>query len=96
MTDLDVAYHDRAEILALEATSHPSAITPALDVDEPGWWIVYMYIGGRQVSWHISPADIHLFDHVQKLDLDAPFVQWDGHTTEEKHRRIREYVGTLA
>ncbi|MGW2226973.1 hypothetical protein [Streptomyces formicae] len=23
--------------------------------DEPGWWIAYLTIGGRQCSWHISP-----------------------------------------
>ena len=36
-TERDGAYRERAHLLALLASLHPSVIAPAPDVDEPGW-----------------------------------------------------------
>lgn len=85
----DGAYRERAQLLAWLATVVPAVITPAPDVDEPGWQILFLAPGGSQLSWHIAPADAELFEHVEHVGPDDPRAQWDGHTTPEKYERIR-------
>lgn len=84
----DAAYRERAHLVAWLAASYPSVIVPAPDVDEPGWQIVYLTVRGWQLSWHISPRDAVLFEHVEHVMADDPRAQWDGHTTEQKYTRI--------
>jgi hypothetical protein len=91
----DGAYRERAQLLALLAALHPSVIAPAPDVDEPGWQILYLRIGGRQASWHIAPRDAELLAHVQHIPADDRRAQWDGHTTEEKYADIGEHAARL-
>jgi hypothetical protein len=90
---LDGAYRERAHLVALLAAMTPRAvITPAEDVEEPGWQIIYLLIGGRQASWHIAPRDADLFEHVKHVDSLDPHTIWDGHTTEQKYDRIRDHI----
>jgi hypothetical protein len=91
----DGAYRERAQILAPLAALHPSVIAPAPDVDEDGWQILYLRIGGKQASWHIAPRDAHLFTHVEHVTVDDPRAQWDGHTTEEKYAGIAAHTAEL-
>ncbi|MGW7359431.1 hypothetical protein ACWGI0_23055 [Streptomyces sp. NPDC054802] len=92
----DGAYRERAHLVALLAAMTTGAvIVPAVDVDEPGWQIAYLTIGGRQASWHISPADADLFGLVPRVASDDPRAQWDGHSTEEKYAHIREQTAEL-
>lgn len=92
---LDNAYRERAHLLGFLAAVTPGAvIAPALDVDEPGWQIAYLTIGGRQASWHISPRDAELFAHVEHVPVDDPRARWDGHTTEQKYERIVAYAAS--
>ncbi|MFB7907669.1 hypothetical protein ACFC1T_14650 [Kitasatospora sp. NPDC056076] len=86
----DGAYHERAHLTAWLATTHPAVITPATDTDEPGWQLLYLTVGGRQLSWHIHPRDAELYAHVEHVQSDDPRAQWDGHTTEQKYAAIRE------
>lgn len=85
----DGAYRERAQLLAWLAAEAPAVIAPALDLDEPGWWIVYVNTTAGQLSWHISPRDAGLFTHVERVEPDDPRARWDGHTTAEKYDRIR-------
>ncbi|WP_330349251.1 hypothetical protein [Streptomyces sp. NBC_00582] len=93
--DRDGAYRERAQLLALLASLHPSVIAPALDVEEPEWQILYLRIGGQQASWHIAPRDAELFAHVEHVPADDSRAQWDGHTTEEKYAHIGEHATRL-
>ncbi|CAL9598641.1 hypothetical protein [Streptomyces sp. enrichment culture] len=93
----DGAYGERAHLVALLAAMTDGAvIAPAVDVAEPGWQIVYLTIGGRQASWHISPRDAGLFDDVEHVSADDPRAHWDGHSTEDKYARIRQHTRRLA
>jgi hypothetical protein len=85
----DGAYRERAHLTAWLATLHPAVIAPAPDVDEPGWQILYLTAGGRQMSWHIHPRDADLYAHVERVPADDPRAQWDGHTTEAKYQAIQ-------
>lgn len=91
----DGAYRERAQLLGLLAVHHPAVIAPASDVDSPGWLILYLRIGGRQASWHISPDDAELFDHVEHVAAEDPRAQWDGHTTEEKYAHIQQHAAVI-
>lgn len=48
-----------------------------IDPAEPGWPVVYIELPTGQVSWHMPEHQ----------------TAWDGHDTDEKYRRVREYVG---
>ncbi|MDX3069874.1 hypothetical protein PV518_48505 [Streptomyces sp. ND04-05B] len=91
----DGAYRERAHLLAWLAVRHEAVLAPAPDVEEPGWQILYLYATAWQMSWHISPRDAELFDHVERVAADHPRAQWDGHTTEQKYAHIRNYVRAL-
>jgi hypothetical protein len=94
-TERDQAYRERAHLLALLAALHPSVITPAPDVDEDGWQILYLRIGGRQASWHIAPSDTDLYAHVEHASTNDSRAQWDGHTTEQKYAHIGQHAARL-
>ncbi|MCX5601587.1 hypothetical protein OOK29_25895 [Streptomyces phaeochromogenes] len=94
-TERDGAYRERAQLLALLASLHPSVIAPAPDVDEGGWQILYLWIGGKQASWHIAPRDAELYAHVEHVPTDDRRAQWDGHTTEQKYAHIGQHAARL-
>jgi len=91
----DGAYRERAQVVALLAAHYPAVITRATDIPEGGWHLLYLDLAGRQCSWHIAPRDLYLFDHVPVVDLGDPRARWDGHSTEEKYRRIGQRIGEL-
>jgi hypothetical protein len=93
----DGAYRERAHLVALlAAMTEGAVIAPAPDVDEPGWQIAYLTLGGWQCSWHIAPSDAALFARVEHVPADDPRAHWDGHTTDVKYRRIRTHTSVLA
>lgn len=51
----------------------------AIDPNEPDWPVAYIELPTGQVSWHL-PKHTKI---------------WDGHTTEEKYRRIHQYADGL-
>jgi len=51
-----------------------------LDPAEPEWPVAYIELPTGQVSWH----------------LPQHAIAWDGHTTEEKFRRIRAFLHPAA
>lgn len=95
-TLLDEVYTDRAHLVALLAGTYPAVKTPALDVEEPGWWLVYIYVMDQQLSWHISPQDAHLLANIPNVPAYDWRAQWDGHSTPQKHVRIRQALGLVA
>lgn len=88
----DAVYRERAHLLAWLATTVPAAITPAADTDEPGWNLLYLTTPAGQLSWHIAPRDAGLFGHVEHVAASDPRAQWDGHSTDEKYKRIRAHI----
>lgn len=86
---LDAAYREHAQLVSLLAALYPSSIG-YFDRDAPEWAVVIIETPTGQMSWHISPSDIALFDHVEP---SFPGLRgWDGHTTEEKYERLRALV----
>ena len=87
--DLNAAYRERAQLVALLAALYPSHIGHT-DPDEPDWAVVIVEVPTGQLSWHIAPGDMRLFSHVQRTSRICR--GWDGHTAEEKYERIRELI----
>jgi hypothetical protein len=79
---LRAVYRERAHLVAHLATLYPS--TMADDPQDPEYRIVYLDTPGGQWSWHIAHSDLDL------LHVPDGAVEWDGHTTDEKYRRMRE------
>ncbi|MEV5770113.1 hypothetical protein AB0L49_02415 [Streptomyces antimycoticus] len=90
----DGAYRERAHLLAWISALHPAnaVITTAADIDEPGWQLLFLLVGGWQMSWRIHPRDAGLFAHVEHVHPTDPRAQRDGHSTEAKYQRIQEHV----
>jgi hypothetical protein len=89
---LNAAYRERAHLLALIAAQYPSHIGHT-DPAAPDWAVVTIELPTGQACWHISAADEELFAHVQPTPYYAR--GWDGHSTEEKYRRVRRLVAEL-
>lgn len=96
MSPADAVYRERAHLVALLASIYPSVITPASDLGDPDWWLVYITAGQGQLSWHIAPQDLDLFSHVQVVPPTDPRAVWDGHTTEMKYERVHRLTQVLA
>jgi hypothetical protein len=90
---IQIAYRERARLVALLAALYPSALVTDGDPAEPDWPVLYVTLPTGQASWHIAPDDVELFSHVDVYDNATPGApQWDGHTTEEKYERIAAHV----
>lgn len=87
---VDQVYSERAALVAYLAAAYDSCFIR--DENEPDWPVVLISLPTGQVSWHISPEDVKLFPHV-KFDDSA---KWDGHSTEEKYRRLNEFTQRIA
>lgn len=85
------AYHERAQLLSFFTTMHDSVIAYN-DAEDPNWPILYVNTIEGQMSWHIAPGDMYLFNHVPVVENDDHRAQWDGHDTEEKYKRFKELV----
>lgn len=83
--DKDAAYHERNLLVAALTDLFPAGIART---DIPGWdreWhgCVYVDLPTGQASWHYHDRETELFSHL------PPYPKpWDGHTTEEKYRRL--------
>ena len=90
----DGAYRERNQVVAalarlLLSLGHNVGLgqhDPADQAWEDDWRnIVYMELPNGQVSWHIHDSELGLFEGLPPYDR-----AWDGHTTEEKHRRLAD------
>lgn len=83
----DKVYAERNKLVCALSKLWPSHLAqhPATDAAwDPKWrTIVCIYSPMGQLSWHIMDSELHMFEH---LPLRAN--EWDGHTTEEKYRRL--------
>lgn len=84
----DAAYSERNQLVAALSKLFPSWIgwhEGDNDDWDPEWRnVIYILLPIGQVSWHIHESELVYFSHLQKKY--GP--HWDGHTTEEKYRRL--------
>jgi len=84
----DGAYAERNKLVAALSKLFPASLERHEESDktwEDDWrWIVFINLPTGQVSWHIHDSELPLFDHLYRICGRV----WDGHTTEEKYRRL--------
>ena len=83
---LDAAYAERNALVAALARHYPSGTSATVI---PGWdkrWhgCVYIDTPQGQMSWHFHERDWPMFMHLPRYEKP-----WDGHTTEEKYKRLK-------
>lgn len=57
--------------------------------------MIYLDTPEGQLSWHLAPEDLDLFQHVPSVEPDHPAATFDGHTTDLKYERIRNLTIAL-
>lgn len=77
-------YRERASLIAFLASVYGGTIG-FTDEGEPDWPVVTIESPYGQMTWHVSPDDVDLFDFLPEDET----ALWDGHTTEEKYERLR-------
>lgn len=80
----DSAYSQRDRLVAALSKQFPSYLSRHIGEWEEDWRnIVYINLPTGQASWHIHDSELPWFSHLQAFG-----PEWDGHSDEEKHRRI--------
>lgn len=82
----DPIYQERDRLVAALSKVYPSYLKlhPADEPWDDDWrTIVFIELPTGQASWHIHDSEVKLFTH-----LLWGGAEWDGHTTEEKYRRV--------
>lgn len=81
------AYTERNRLVAFLAALYPASLSADegdAEAVPSQLKTVYVETPAGQMSWHFLPRDEELFNH-----LPAFRGQWDGHTTEQKYRRLQ-------
>lgn len=89
--DITALYHERAQVLSLLSLHYPCHLSYS-DPQFPEYPVLIMETPHGQLSWHIAPPDVELFDHVRRATAEAGAAAYDGHSTAEKHERIQRRV----
>jgi hypothetical protein len=78
-------YLERNQLVALLARLYPSGLArTAIEGWSPDWHgCVYIDLPTGQASWHFHDSQAYLF-----AGLPLYTKPWDGHSTEEKYRRV--------
>lgn len=81
----DAAYAERNKLVVLLSKLFPAGLkeTPIEGWDPAWFWCVYIDLPTGQASWHIRKSELPMFSHLKLYK-----GEWDGHSTEEKYKRI--------
>lgn len=86
----DGAYAERNKLVALLSKVLPASIEQHVMKEGEPWdddWRAVVFIGlpTGQATWHIHRQEEWMFQH-----LEPSGNIWDGHTTEEKYKRLEQ------
>lgn len=85
----DLAYTERNRMVAVLSALWPASIEDdAGEQSSPDWPVVIIDSPAGQLSWHVHVREIHLFRHLPR----RAGRKWDGHSTDEKNRRLHDLV----
>lgn len=84
----DGAYAERNKLVSLLSKMLPASIEQHVMKEGEDWdddWraVVFVNLPTGQATWHIHCTEEWMFQH-----LDSVGNKWDGHTTEEKYKRV--------
>lgn len=82
----DAVYRERDQLVAALSKLYPAHFAIDEVIEEQEWrYVICIHLPTGQVTWHIHESELSLFRHLE--DEDRP-QHWDGHSTEEKYRRL--------
>jgi hypothetical protein len=89
----EAAYRDRSLVAQLCAKlAEQAGFNVSLDVTDPQWPILFIDFLDGQISYHLALNDLaHWTSELPR----APIGHWDGHSVEEKQRRICRMLNHL-
>ena len=91
--DVSKVYTERNIAVALAVGLARQAGYPAvvyISEEEPEWPVIFIEIPTGQVSWHIPASEyLQYFGELPVIERNP----WDGHSTEDKNKRITRYTG---
>ncbi len=90
----DDAYSERNRLVSFLARLYPAHLKRHPD-DDKTWedeWrcIVCIHSPAGQLTWHIHDSETKQFGFLNRKPDPFTDCVWDGHTTEEKYRRLAE------
>lgn len=77
------AFDERNQLVALLSKLYPSALSKDFSGAYSLEDAVYIQLPTGQVSWHLTPSQLPLFEHLHTEEM-----AWDGHSHEEKWQRV--------
>lgn len=89
----NVAYFERnliAQLAAALAMELDYPVWIGIDESEPEWPVLFIELPTGQVSWHLPKSELH-----QGVFVEFGKRRWDGHTTDTKHERIKDFLRLL-
>ncbi|RBM17965.1 hypothetical protein DI005_20770 [Prauserella sp. PE36] len=83
-------YYERAHLLAVLAHRLArEAVIAYNDPREPALPVLYLDTAAGQISWHLNPKHLSLFDTVPVVQPSDPRAAWDGHDKNTALTRLR-------
>ncbi|SRR5258708_2353400 len=84
---INAVYRERDQLVAALSKLFPAHLTRHEGDDwEDEWrWVVCIHLPTGQATWHIHDSELSLFGHLGRTTITD---HWDGHSTEEKYRRL--------
>ncbi|MCC3318455.1 hypothetical protein [Nocardia africana] len=86
-----------AQLIADRPDGRPAVLAYNSDADPetcpPDWPLIYLELpGAGQICYHLTPAQLPLFSHVETVAPDDPRARWDGEDKNTHHRRILQFI----
>lgn len=90
MSENNTVYRERACLIAHLTSLYPS-VGCYNDPEAPEWLVVYVEMPVGQMSWHVAPEDVDLFEGLCIVDQ----YEGDGHSTDEKYEKLQNFTSML-
>ena len=92
----NTAYSERQKMVQALTFIFPAHMKrhPDSDTEWENDWrnIVCVHGPAGQMTWHIHDSEAHMFGHLNRKPDHFAACEYDGHTTDEKYRRLLDSV----
>jgi hypothetical protein len=86
------AYLERDKLVAFLARLYPAHLKRHPEGDDgcgQDWMnVVCVHSPAGQLTWHVHDSEMKIFDFLDQNSGLFADCEWDGHTTEEKYKRL--------
>lgn len=83
-------YDHRCSLFVLLCQQHKELVFYKMDLNSPGWFILYIETKYGQISYHVPEK---FLEAVKKFATEDPEHVWDGHTSKDVLERMERLMG---